>query len=124
MMAEALRRTFPYSLLATHHSPSSLSPRILPRLAHLHLGIGHHQANLVGERHQLEAHVDGACRAFGAAAMDAGVEAALAAFADDLLIDLQDLRLVAIKLRHQAIGEAEVGRADINAVDALDIEDG
>src|SRR4051812_48606170 len=102
---------------------SGFSAGFLARLADLHLGIGHHQADLVRERHQLEAHIDGAHRAFGAAAMNAGIETALAALADDLLIDLQDLRLVAIELRHQTIGEAEIRRADIDAVDALDVED-
>src|ERR1700722_180312 len=116
------------SLYPIRHSPLairllSLAAAFLAGLVHLHLGIGHHQAALVRDRHELEAHVDGAYRAFGAGAVDAGMEAALAAFLHDLLVDLEDLRLVAVELWHQAIGEAEVGRPDIDAVDALDIED-
>src|SRR5215216_2133244 len=109
----------PYSLFASLRLPA----RILAGLVHLHLGVGHHQAALVRQRHQLEAHVDGAHRAVGAGAVDAGIEAALAALLDDLLIDLENFGLVAVELRHQAVGEAEVGRADIDAVDALDVED-
>src|SRR5665647_1478807 len=52
-----------------------------------------------------------------------GAEAALAALLHDLLVDLEDLRFVTVEFRHQAIGKAEIGRADIDAVDALDIED-
>src|SRR6266404_9364165 len=55
--------------------------------------------------------------------MDPGIEAALAALLYDLLVDLQDLRLVAFELWHQARGEAEIRRADIDAVDAFDVED-
>src|SRR5450756_1171 len=101
----------------------SLAAGFFTRLCDLHLGIGRHQPALVRQGHELEAHVDGAHGALRAAAMDAGIEAALAAFLDDLLVDLEDLRLVAIELRHQAVGEAEIGGADIDAVDALDIED-
>ncbi|WP_244646463.1 aldolase/citrate lyase family protein, partial [Bradyrhizobium campsiandrae] len=43
-------------------------------------------SDLVRKGDQLEAHVDGARRAFGTAAVDARVEAALAAFLDDLLV--------------------------------------
>src|SRR6185295_3517271 len=113
-------------LLATPYSRLRLlrlAGRVLAGLVHLHLGVGRHQPDFVRQRHQLEAHIDGAYRAFGAGAVDTGVEAALAAFLDDLLIDLQDFRLVAVELRHQAIGEAEVGGADIDAIDALDVED-
>src|SRR4029079_15522988 len=116
-------------LFATPYSPFAtrdflrLAGGILAGLIHLHLGVGHHQAALVRQRHQLEAHIDRAHRAFGARAVDAGMEAALAAFLDDLLVDREELRLVAIELRHQAVGEAEIGRTDINAVDALDVED-
>src|SRR5205085_7203274 len=49
--------------------------------------------------------------------------AAFAAFLHDLLIDLEDFRLFAVELWHQPIGEAEIGGADIDAVDALDVED-
>src|SRR6202012_2212197 len=94
-----------------------LAAGILAGLVHLHLGVGHHQPAFVRQRHELEAHVDGAHRAFGTRAMDAGIEVALAALLDDLLVDLEDLRLIAVELRHQAIGEAEVRRADIDAVD-------
>src|SRR2546429_4945288 len=114
----------PYSPFATRYSrASSLPARILAGLVHLHPGIGRHQPDFVRQRHDLEAHVDGAYGTFGAGAVDAGIEAALAALFDDLLVDLQDFRLVAVKLRHQAIGEAQVGRADIDAVDAFDVED-
>src|SRR5207249_37007 len=114
----------PYSPFATRYSrASSLPARILAGLVHLHPGIGRHQPDFVRQRHELEAHVDGAYRTLSAGAVDARIEAALAALLDDLLVDLQDFRLVAVKLRHQAIGEAEVGRADIDAVDAFDVED-
>src|SRR6185503_1766377 len=113
-------------LLATPYSCLRflrLAGGILPGLVHLHLGVGHHQPALVRQRHQLEAHVDRSHRALGAGAVDAGMKAALAALLDDLLIDLEDFRFVAVELRHQAVGEAEVGGADIDAVDALDVED-
>src|SRR5258705_1711025 len=110
------------SMRALYTDRSSLAAGILAGLAYLHLGVGHHQPALVRQRHELEAHVDRAHRAVGAAAMDAGIEAALAAFLHDLLIDLQDLRLVAVELRHQPVGKAEIGGTDIDAVDALDIE--
>src|SRR5436305_5366382 len=92
----------------------SLAVRILPCLRDLHPRIGRHQPAFVGQRHQLEAHVDCARGTFSAAAMDARVEPALAAFLDDLLINLEDFRLVAIELGYEAIGEAEIGRADID----------
>src|SRR6185503_4283359 len=104
-------------LLATPYSRLRflrLAGRVLAGLVHLHLGVGRHQPDFVRQRHQLEAHVDGPNRAIGTGAVDAGIEAALAAFLDDLLIDLEDFGLVAVELRHQAVGEAEVGRADID----------
>ena len=110
----------PHSLLAPF---SRLAARILAGLVHLHLGIGHHQPALVRQRLELETHVDGAHRALGARAVDARMQAALAALLDDLLIDLENFRLVAVELWDQALGESEIGRADIDAVDALDIED-
>src|SRR5229473_8615465 len=97
--------------------------RFLAGLRDLHLGVGHHQSALVGQRHELEAHIDRAQRAVGAAAVDAGIEPALAALLHDLLVNLENLRLVAVEFWDQAIGEAEIGRADIDTVDALDIED-
>src|SRR5665213_4025330 len=100
-----------------------LAAGLLAGLRDLHLGVGHHQSAFIGQRHQLETHVDGAHRAVGAAAMDAGMEAALAALLDDLLVDLEDLRLVTIELWHQTVGETEVRGADIDAVDTLDVED-
>src|SRR6516225_5661121 len=113
------------SLFATHYSLFALlrlSAGVLPRLRHLHFRIGHHQSAFIRERDKLETHVDGAHRALGAAAMDTGVEAALAAFLHDLLVDPEDFRLITVELRHQSIREAEIGRTDINAVDALDVE--
>src|SRR3979411_2794387 len=115
-----MEATTRYSLFPIRYSPlSRLATGIFTGLVPLHFGIGHHQAALVRQRHELEAHVDRAHRALGARAVDAGVKAALAAFLDDLLVDLEDFRLVAIELRHQAVGKAEVGGADVNAVDAL-----
>ena len=55
--------------------------------------------------------------------MDARIDAALVAFLQQLVVDLQDLRLVTVELRHQTIREAEIGRTDIDAGNALDIED-
>src|SRR3954451_5965881 len=112
-----------YSLLPTRHS-LRLAAGLFPGLRNLHAGIDLHQPDLVRQRHELEAHVDGADGAFGAAAMDTGIEAALAAFLHDLLIDLEDLRLVAVELRHETIGETEVGRPDVYAVDAFNVENG
>src|SRR5690242_19252165 len=63
--------------LATSHSLlafSSLAARILAGLIDLKPRIGRHQADLVRQRHELETHVDGAHRALGAAAVNAGVE--------------------------------------------------
>ena len=51
------------------------------------------------------------------------MKSSLAAFLHDLLVDLENLRLLAIELRNEAIGEAEIGRPDIDAVDAFDVED-
>src|SRR5216684_1206121 len=110
----------PYLLFA---SCLPLSPGNLSGLRGLHLGVGHHQSAFVRQRYELEAHIDRAHRALGAAAVNAGIEAALAALLHDLLIDLQDFRLVAVEPGHQPIGEAEVGGTDIDAVDALDVED-
>src|SRR3984957_8837289 len=116
-----------YSLFATPYSPFAASSRLaaafLAGLVDLHFGVGRHQAALVRQGHELESHVDRPHRAVGAGAVDAGIEAALAAFLDDLLVDLENFRLVAVEFRHQPIGEAEVAWADIDAVDALDVED-
>src|ERR1700745_3687801 len=99
----AARYSNPNSPFATRYSPVlSLAGGIFPGLAHLHPGVGHHQSALVRQRHELEAHVDRPHRALGAGAVDAGIEAALAAFFHDLLVDLEDLRLVAVELWHQA----------------------
>src|ERR1700738_1887181 len=129
MASSEWRIGLPYSLLPIRYSLfairilSRLAGGILAGLRHLHLGVGRHQSAFVRQGHELEAHVDRARRALGAAAVDAGIEAALAAFLDDLLIDLEDFRLVAIELRHQPIGEAEIGGTDIDAVDTLAVED-
>src|SRR5436190_21099488 len=101
-----------------------LSAGLLAGLVHLHLGVGHHQPALVRERHQLEAHVDGAHSAVGAGAVDGRLEAALAAFLDDLPVDREDLRLGSSEFWLLSIGEAEFGRADIDALDAIDIHAG
>src|SRR6476469_4438960 len=108
--------------IALLHSPFAtrnsrilrLAARLFPRLVHLHLGVGHHQPALVRERDELEAHVDGAHRAVGAGAVNARMEAALAALLHDLLVAFQNFRLVAVELWHQTIGEAEIGGPDID----------
>src|SRR3984885_15918649 len=110
-----------YSLFAIRSL--RLAGGILAGLRHLHPGIGRHQSDLIGQGHELESHVDRLGRAGSTAAMNAGIEAALAAFPDDLFVDFENLGFVAIELRHQTIGKAEVGLIDIDAVDALDIED-
>src|SRR4029077_12937710 len=56
----------PYSLFAFLR----LAAGVLAGLVHLHLGIGRHQAALIRQRHQLEAHVDRTHRAFRARAVD------------------------------------------------------
>src|ERR1700682_2586242 len=104
-------------------SKSRLAAGILAGLPDLHPGIGRHQSAFIRQRHELEAHVDRAHRALGAAAVDARIQAALAALLHDLLIDLQDFRLLAIEFWDQTVGKAEIGGADIDAVDAVDIED-
>src|ERR1700737_447944 len=93
------------TMRASWRNALRLAARFLPRLRDLHFRVGRHQAALVRQGHELEAHIDRAHRAVGAAAMDAGIEAALAAFPHDLLVDLEDLRLLAVELRHQPIGE-------------------
>src|ERR1700675_3681738 len=113
-----------YSPLAIRYSRfSRLAVRIFPGLRDLHPGVGRHQPAVVEQRHEPEAHIDRFRCANRARAVNARIEAALAALLHDLLIDFHDLRLFAVELRHQAIGEAEIGGADIDAVDALDIED-
>src|SRR5882724_10910034 len=119
----ALRSSVKYAAPRPGHETSRLAAGILAGLGDLHPGIGHHQSAFVGQRHELEAHVDRPHRAIGAAAVDAGMKAALAALLDDLLIDLENFRLVAVELRHQSIGEAEIGGTDIDAVDPFHIED-
>src|SRR5437764_15482020 len=74
-------------------SKSRLAAGILAGLRDLQLGVGHHQSAFVRQRHELEAHIDRTHRALGAAAVNAGIETALAALLHDLLIDLQDFRL-------------------------------
>src|SRR3954451_20284101 len=96
-----------YSLFAIR-SFLRLAGRFLAGLVDLHLGVGLHQAALVRQRHELEAHVDRAHRAVRARTVDPRMQTALAALLDDLLVDLEDFRLVAIELRHQAVGEAEI----------------
>src|SRR6266481_8474404 len=108
-----------YSSLFAIRVLSRLAAGILAGLVHLHLGVFHHQSAFVRQRHELEAHIDRAHRALGAAAVNAGIETALAALLHDLLIDLEDFRLAAVELGHLHIGEAEVGGTDINAVDSL-----
>src|SRR5712671_1159844 len=118
----------PYSLFAIRYLPFAIRVLRLPGgllagLVHLHPRVGHHQPAFVRQRHEFEAHVDRAHRAVRAAAVNAGIEPALAALFDDLLIDLENFRLVAVELWHQPVGEAEIGGTDIDTVDALDIED-
>src|SRR6266481_8364424 len=103
-----------YSSLFAIRVLSRLAAGILAGLRDLHLGVGHHQAALVRQRDELEAHIDRAHRALGAGAVDARMQAALAALFYDLLIDLENFRLVAVEFWHQAIGEAEIGRPDID----------
>src|SRR6202012_1156275 len=93
-----------------------LAAGILAGLRYLHPGIGRHQAAFVRQRHELEAHVDGTHRALNARAVDAGIEIALSAFLDYLLVVLEERRFVAVELRNRARGEAEIRRADIDAV--------
>src|SRR5260370_35733156 len=98
-----------YSLLAIRYSPfaiSRLAGGILPRLRDLHLGVGHHQSAFVRQRHELEAHIDRAHRAVGAAAVNAGIKAALAAFFYDFLIDFEDFGFLPYDFWHQSIGDA------------------
>ncbi len=56
-----------YSLFATRYFATlRLSGGIFPGLIHLHFRVGRHQSAFVRERHELEAHVDGAHCAVGA----------------------------------------------------------
>src|SRR5689334_12670213 len=89
--------------------PLRFAAGILPGFADPVLRARRHDAAVVEQRHQLEAETDVLRRALRPRAMDAGVQLALVAFLDDLLIDLQDLRLFAVELRLEPVGEAEVG---------------
>src|SRR5436189_5281052 len=74
-------------------SCSRLAVRILAGLRHLDPGVGRHQAALVTPRHELETHIDRFRRTRCAAAVNAGINAALAALLHELLIDLEYFRL-------------------------------
>src|SRR4051812_6959371 len=108
-------------LLASCLGVLGLAVRLLAGLGHLHSGIGRHQAALVRQGHELKAHIDRAHRAVRTAAMDAGIEPALAALLHYLFIDLQDFRLLAVELWHQAVGVTEVRGTDVDACDALHV---
>src|SRR5216110_156473 len=105
-------------------SRSCLAVGILAGLRHLHPGVSRHQAAFVRQRHELETHIDRFRRTCRAAAVNARINAALAALLHELLIDLQDFRLFTIELRHQTIREAEIGGTDIDRGNALDVENG
>src|SRR4051812_20563671 len=113
----------PYSPFAPYIRSLRLTAGILAGLRHLRPRVGRHHPDIIEQRHELESHIDGAGRTCRTTAVNARIEAALAAFLDDLFVDLENFRFIAVELRHQTVGEAEVGRADIDAVDALDIED-
>src|SRR5882757_4033535 len=83
-----------------------------------------HQATVVGDGDEAEAladHLGGVARR---AVMDAGELVALLDGGQKLVVDRQDLRLIAIELGHQAERQAEVAGADIDAADARHVEDG
>src|ERR1700738_5105328 len=101
-----------------------LATGILAGLRNPLLGRDRQQSAVIEQGHHFEAHIDGLSGASRAAAMDAGRDAALTAFLDQLFVDLQDLGLFAVELRHQAIGKAEIAGADIDSGDALDVENG
>src|SRR5262249_27232281 len=83
--------SIPYSVIRRLRLHLCLAGGILSRLRHLHARVGRHQPTFIREGHKPEAHVDGANRAFGAAAVNTGIETAFAAFLHDLLVDLQNL---------------------------------
>src|SRR6185436_6403529 len=83
-----------------------------------------HQAGIVGDGHELEALADDLGGIARRGVMDAGELAALLHRGDELVVDRQHLRLVAVELGHQAERQAEVGGADIDAADARHVEDG
>ena len=86
---------------------------------------GHgHQAAVVGDGDEAEAladHLGGIARR---AVVDAGELAALLGGGQQLVVDRQNLRLLAVELGHQAERQAEVAGADIDAADARHVEDG
>src|SRR4029450_3664306 len=86
---------------------------------------GHgHQAGVVGDGDEVEAHADRPGGVARRSIVDAGEQTALPGGGSELLIDLQDLRLLAVELRHQAERQAEIARADIDAADAGHLADG
>src|SRR5262249_32775990 len=66
------------------------------------------QACVVRERHEAEAHADHARRVDPGGVVDAGELAALAGGLDQLLVDLENLRLLAVEHRLHAEREAEI----------------
>src|SRR5258708_5454467 len=112
------------SMRALYTDQLRLAVRILAGLRNLHLGVGRHQSAFVRQRHELEAHVDRFRRTNRATAVNARKNTALAAFLYELFVDLHDLGLFTVELRHKTVGEAEVGRTDIDAGDTVDIENG
>ena len=82
-----------------------------------------HQAAVVGDGDEAEAHADHPRGIGGGAVVDAGELAVLLARRQQLLVDAEDQRLLAVEDRDQAEREAHVGRADIDAADARHVED-
>src|SRR5579859_3266477 len=80
-----------------------------------------HQAGIVHDGDEAEAHADRARGIGRAAAVNAGVDLALVALLENLVVQRQDFRLVAVEPRRQTIGETEIRRADVDAGHAIDV---
>src|SRR3984893_10731579 len=83
-----------------------------------------HEPRVVGDGDETEAladHLGGVARR---AVVDAGEQVAFLDGGQKLVVDRQDLGLVAVELRHQAERQAEVTGVDIDAADARHVEDG
>src|SRR6516225_7492181 len=69
----AFDQPLPARAVEREKTKSRLAAGFFPRLVDLHPCVGRHQSNFIRERHELEAHIDGAYRGVGAAAVNAWV---------------------------------------------------
>src|ERR1700712_3009550 len=103
----------PGKRLLTRHLPSSL-PGSVPRLA---CPAGH-QAAVIGDGAELEAHLHHARSISGRSIVETSKLAMSFAGRQQLAVDFHDNRLLAIEDGDHAQRQAHVGRSDIDAADA------